>query len=665
MDGTLGRFKLLDTIGRGTSSVVYRAHDTLLDREVALKVVTVENDENAAARLHSEALIGQELRHPHIVTVFGIERLSGTNAAALVMEYIRGESLRERLIRNGPSTDEGDIVSILLPVAEALEHAHSRGVIHRDIKPSNILLGEEGSVKLADFGVARSVLARESITRTGEHVGTVGYMAPEIIGGGGATEQSDIYSFGMIARELLTGTPAVDLVRIAGGGRQPALPRTAPGWVARLVRDSTEPNLEDRIATASELVTRIRAAGGNASRPLARKVRRLMIWGASAVVLVCAVTQYSDRALIEVGTPLARIIGRDASAKLSRLPLRLFNPAAVAAALLSGGQDEEFERAYEALSSDERSDPRLPCASIKFGRTEVLRRLLDRGVDTETSCKLEGYRFPTLLGAAIARHRPEIVTLLLDRGASFEGTPGDPHAPFGYLVREGDAEVVRAFFAHDRIRSRPVLGDRHMLSTLLHDRRAKMLVGAFARSGANPEARVDQGYTALHVEAALCDASGIELLLALGLSVRTQAQDGATPLLSACMDSTRDPLPVLRALVDAGSDINEVNARGSSLLMRAAGEQHDRLVAALLENYPVDVNRRDNNGNTPLMYAVGGYKGDPSTVKLLLAHGADPSVRNFENLSPADNARGRGHQNLVPLLESGSLSLDSGTPGSS
>ena len=197
-----GRYRLLEVLGTGGMATVYRAGDEVLDREVAVKVLSPQyaTDPGFLARFEREARHVARLSHPRIVTVFD----SGIDGEMpyIVMELAAGRTLRELLDEAGPRP-AGEAVSIAAAVCEALEAAHAAGLVHRDIKPANIVLSG-GQVKVLDFGIA---WAPDRATRTQAVMGTAAYLSPEQASGARAGPQSDLYSLGCVLFEMLTGAP--------------------------------------------------------------------------------------------------------------------------------------------------------------------------------------------------------------------------------------------------------------------------------------------------------------------------------------------------------------------------------------------------------------------------------------------------------------------------
>ncbi|HMJ00586.1 MAG TPA: protein kinase [Gaiellaceae bacterium] len=197
-----GRYELEKLVGSGGMSNVFRAHDRLLERTVALKILHEQytRDEDYVERFRREARAVAQLTHPNIVTV--IDRGEQEGRQFIVFEYIDGENLKE-LSNRGP-LEVREAIRLTLQVARALAFAHERGLVHRDVKPQNVLLNEDGQAKVTDFGIARS-LDVHGVTQTGTVLGTSDYIAPEQARGQKVDPKTDIYSLGVVLYELLSG----------------------------------------------------------------------------------------------------------------------------------------------------------------------------------------------------------------------------------------------------------------------------------------------------------------------------------------------------------------------------------------------------------------------------------------------------------------------------
>src|SRR6266542_31136 len=203
-DVVCGRYELEELVGSGGMSSVYRARDRVLERTVALKVLhrRLADDEEYVGRFRREAKMVAGLLHHNIVTV--IDRGEDDGRPFIVFEYVGGENLKQLVERIGPLPVE-QALELALQIARGLAFAHENGFVHRDVKPQNVLLNGDGEAKVTDFGIARSLDVKHGVTQTGAVVGTSEYVAPEQAQGQHVDERTDVYSFGILLYELLTG----------------------------------------------------------------------------------------------------------------------------------------------------------------------------------------------------------------------------------------------------------------------------------------------------------------------------------------------------------------------------------------------------------------------------------------------------------------------------
>jgi predicted Ser/Thr protein kinase len=202
----IGRYRILEELGSGGMSVVYKGLDTALDREVAVKVLHphLAGKDESRRRLAREARAVARLHHPNILEVFDFSA-EGAQEAFLVTEYVRGRTLKEYVDETGRLEPPELAAMVVHEVAAALAHAHEAGVIHRDLKPENVMVREDGVLKLMDFGIAKLLDMDERMTVTGALVGSPAHMAPEIIEGQEAGAEADIFSLGTILYALIVG----------------------------------------------------------------------------------------------------------------------------------------------------------------------------------------------------------------------------------------------------------------------------------------------------------------------------------------------------------------------------------------------------------------------------------------------------------------------------
>jgi eukaryotic-like serine/threonine-protein kinase len=270
-----GRYELLSELGRGTSGVVYKAHDPKLDRLVAMKILRpelVSLEESGISlkqRFHQEAVAAGRLTHPAIVAVHDVGEADGR--PFMVMEYIEGGTLADLLLGGRP-LPLPDAAGIVVQVCAALDYAHRHGVVHRDIKPRNILVGP-GVTKVTDFGTARILGA--SHTQTGTMLGTPAYMSPEMVRGQAADPRSDLFSLGVVLYETLTGVNpfnaadlAAVLYRIVNLEAPSVRHHSAelPPALDRVLRRALAKEPEARYATATDFGNALREAATGEQR---------------------------------------------------------------------------------------------------------------------------------------------------------------------------------------------------------------------------------------------------------------------------------------------------------------------------------------------------------------------------------------------------------------
>ena len=253
------RYKILDHLGTGGMATVWLGYDTILDRQVAIKTFKIDaNDEDAVKRFNREAKAVTSLSHPNIVSIYDVENEG--EFYYLILEYVKGMTLKDYMIKN-PRIPIETIVHIAKQIASGLSHAHQNGIIHRDIKPQNILMNDNLTCKITDFGIARAY-GDTTLTQTNQMLGTVYYLSPEQARGNVATAQSDIYSLGILIFEMITGQipfKGESAVAIALKHLQEELPdidkyrENVPQSVKNMVLKATMKNPNERYISSKEL----------------------------------------------------------------------------------------------------------------------------------------------------------------------------------------------------------------------------------------------------------------------------------------------------------------------------------------------------------------------------------------------------------------------------
>jgi eukaryotic-like serine/threonine-protein kinase len=253
-----GRYRVERELGGGAWAKVFLARDEELNRPVAVKILDERfaADEAFRARFSREARVAAGLSHPNVVTVFDVGEADGR--PFIVMEYIEGRTLADRLREEGPLPPD-EVERLGRQVCAGLEHAHEHGLVHRDLKPANLIEREDGTVKIADFGIARAAEETE-LTEVGTIIGTAAYLAPEQAEGGAVTPQTDLFALGLVLHELLTGARPWQVEHLADLARRrqtvPApLPRETPHGLAETVDRCLQFEPQDRPGSAAEVAT--------------------------------------------------------------------------------------------------------------------------------------------------------------------------------------------------------------------------------------------------------------------------------------------------------------------------------------------------------------------------------------------------------------------------
>jgi len=256
------RYELIEKIGSGGMAIVYKAKCHLLKRHVAVKILRPElvEDESFVARFKRESLAAASLSHPNIVNIYDVGEENGVYY--IVMEYVNGKTLKE-YIREKERLEWEEAVRIAAQICSALKHAHKNGIVHRDIKPQNILISEDGTVKVADFGIARAV-SSATVTIAGANVmGSVHYFSPEQARGGYVDEKSDIYSLGIVLYEMVTGNVPFEGDTAISVALKHIQERVKPPWELNpsipkslndVIEKATEKDQAGRYQTAGEML---------------------------------------------------------------------------------------------------------------------------------------------------------------------------------------------------------------------------------------------------------------------------------------------------------------------------------------------------------------------------------------------------------------------------
>jgi serine/threonine protein kinase/tetratricopeptide (TPR) repeat protein len=341
----ISHYRILEKLGEGGMGIVYKAHDTKLDRTVALKFlpVAVSSDSDEMARFINEAKAVSSLSHPQIATIHYLEEAG--DQKFLVLEYIEGGTLRQEMRRHQLSVSQ--VLEYAIQIAEGLAHAHKKGIVHRDIKTDNVMISGEGKLKITDFGLAK-FRGISRVTKIGSTVGTAAYMSPEQARGEDVDQRTDIWSFGVLLYEMLANQ-----LPFSGAYEQALIylilhedPKPIkdkrndlPGSLEHVVMKALSKNLEERYQTIDEMLvdlTQVReeiqnvSAGKRASRRIASpsgNIQRLFSPKASVFVGAAIVIAVLALMVVRLGSNKQAIMTGSQVVKIAVIPFENLGPA--------------------------------------------------------------------------------------------------------------------------------------------------------------------------------------------------------------------------------------------------------------------------------------------------------------------------------------------------
>jgi len=368
---TLAHYEILEKIGAGGMGEVYRARDTQLDREVAVKALpeTVAGNPESLARFEREAKTLAAVHHPGIATVFGLHEQDGTRFMA--MELVPGSDLSQKISKRALSPRNA--LAFAVQIAEALEVAHLRGIIHRDLKPQNLMVTPDGKIKVLDFGLARMITRgpvntddepsptiTAALTRPGTVVGTPAYMSPEQVRGEDVDTRSDIWAFGAVLYEMLTGKTAFGGKNVseimykvmASDPDLDLLPASLPAGVRRLVRRCLVKEARNRLQSIGDARIAIQEYLDDPSPAEEESVQRSVVWRRAPWILVTLILA----TLIAVGAITKPWTGRPE-------PANLLSGATITRITDSAGSETSA-----AISRDGKN---IACLSDRDGRFDI------------------------------------------------------------------------------------------------------------------------------------------------------------------------------------------------------------------------------------------------------------------------------------------------------
>ncbi|MET0626357.1 MAG: serine/threonine-protein kinase [Pyrinomonadaceae bacterium] len=402
---SVGEYRIVDFLGAGGMGEVYRAMHQKIGRVAAVKVLTQATQSSGfVERFFNEARIQASLQHPNVATLYDFCEVGGQ--PCIIMEYVDGQTISERIAAYGAPLPLAETVYVFERVCEAIEYIHRNGVIHRDIKSNNIKISSQGQVKLLDFGIAKGQTSQQ-LTQVGSVIGTLQYLAPELIRGGTADARGDIWALGVLLYEMVTGrTPfdaetigdlcdRIDRVEYAPAAQlNPGVPREFTAIISRCLRK----NPAERYASAADLLADARRLAGVVSRPgvspdvsdaatgyvqakAGRSSKLPLLIGAAAAAVVLVIVGVV--ALTFLGSPAeGEVADANANAAVANRPNKS-NTSNTARGLTGGGpapaaSRDAAERVVEVTVSDGKADVYRGAEKVGTTPYAVRGRLGDR-----------------------------------------------------------------------------------------------------------------------------------------------------------------------------------------------------------------------------------------------------------------------------------------------
>ena len=388
--GTVGHYRIVRKIGAGGMGEVYMAHDTRLDRHVALKFVRTPGDPRGGQQLLREARAASALNHPSVCTIHEVGELGSD--AYIVMEYIEGVALSDRIAAG--RIPAGDVLAIGVQIAAALAHAHGRGVVHRDLKSANVVLSPEGQVKVLDFGLSHRNVntandvtdAKDTVTEPGVIAGTIGYLSPEVLRGARADQTTDLWALAVTLYEMCAlrrpfeGATLFELSHAILEGTPPPLPPDVPAALAAVVARGLSKNAAARFPNATTFREALEAAAKGQAAGNFPALRTLVVLpfanlsgDESQEFFADGMTEAITAAIARLGS--IRVISRTSAMQFKRerppireIARRLNADAAVEGAVMRAGERVRIS----AQLVDARTDQHLWAESHDRNLTDVL-----------------------------------------------------------------------------------------------------------------------------------------------------------------------------------------------------------------------------------------------------------------------------------------------------
>lgn len=632
------RYAVVGTLGSGGSASVYLVEDRELNCLCAWKVQRTEKEHRRSLQEEIEVL--QALQHPNIIKVFGYHQFEKLQLTAISLEYLRGGSLREKIVA-GPLS-EAEAIQVATDVLSGLEYLHQRGILHGDIKPDNILFSAENIAKLADFGLAREVSDAQRSTIEGSLL----YLAPEVLEGANASPQSDLYSFGLTVYEALTGTPYTSIEesslptkRLIRQQRQKIANLKVGSPLKNLLFRLLEPAPTARLASAGEALALVRAA---VSTPKSSKRR----WRVAAASLFLALILFLPttlgkllliRLLLYTNHYLDYPISAQRIEAITRPDPDLFTH------LIRHREMLLAEFALASGSTPHLDQKQLLEITLDDSSTSLLSKLLARMQPSTTAVqqllKHSVMRRKSEKALLIVRHYPH---LPFDNATLFDILPHWPDLNSALLHQELDQEVraILTAYVNNDVAGKALSSRGHQFEPSTTDGLTSLHYAAmfgpistrFILSEGFPVDPPDsKSRTALHLAVINNRISSAAVLLEFGANVNQRDVELKTPLWYAVRNVN---IGMTKLLLENGADVSASGIPDVPLTTTAVFQGSPELLKLLLE---FDPRAHEYGTLSPIGVAVA--HGKLEAVKLLLQYGANPNTVISYTVSPASLAR--------------------------
>lgn len=552
-----GRYEVVKSLGRGGMGEVVLVADKALDNaEIALKLLYAHlvKDEIIFARFRNEVLVSRNISHPNLVRLYDFGK-AGQGSFYISMEYIRGCSLGDKIYKQRRNQLEfSEILRILYEVSQGMAYAHKKGVVHRDLKPDNILISDTNEVKITDFGLARSMEVDKGFTQSGEAVGTPYYMAPEQIRGEKADGRADIYSFGIIAYEVIVGArPFVhdNWVNLAAMHLQQEIPDFAskengvPTWYQDMVFRCTEKSKEDRFQSAEEVSEVILSRMSEGERRIARMPAIFSLYGSAKRKYKTKSSRKKFKSVVAILVSACVLLGLFiAGIKLSST----FKDFVAATTLrIEGASGLVIPGIRGLIDLHVSMNKENFFESARLGNQREVELFLKAGMDPNAIDE----KGKSALDLAIKHKQGELVKTLLVYGADFDTPDKNGQTPLMHAISAGEMVGINALIEKGAdVNARDAKGKTVLMHAVIN--RRFLAVQSLLAKGALVGASDKDGMTELMYAAKLADLSIVKALLSKSpnLSHRNNLGKSAFEMIP---DKAEDVKDAFRSVTRGGS----------------------------------------------------------------------------------------------------------------